>query len=47
MALFKIHWRVYFSHGSNWNQQVGHVPLVWHVAMCSGLAALLYGWAEP
>ena len=45
MALFKIIGLFTFSHGSNWNQQVGHVPLVWHVAMCSSLAALSYGWA--
>ena len=35
-----------FSHGGNWNQQEECVPLMWCVALCSGLVALLCGWAE-
>ena len=34
------------SHGSNLNQQGGHVPLMWPAALCSGLVALSCGWAE-
>ena len=28
------------------NQQGGCVPLMWHAALCSGLATLSNGWAE-
>ena len=34
------------SHGDNRNQQGGRVPLVWPVALCSGLVELSCGWAE-
>ena len=31
------------SHGSNRNQQEGHVPFMWPTALCSGLVTLSYG----
>ena len=33
-------------HGSNRNQQGGHVPLMRPAALCSGLTALSCGWVE-
>ena len=46
MAQLKFIGLFTLSHGGNWNQQGGRVPLMWPVALCSSLAALSCGWAE-
>ena len=44
MARLKFIGLFTLSHGGNWNQQGGCVPLMWPVALRSGLAVLSCGW---
>ena len=46
IGVIEIHWLVYTFPWRQPESTRGRIPLMWPVALCSGLAALSCGWAE-